>query len=101
MKRQLAASICDRESLPSTWPPSNDFLRFYIATIRLQLDAERPTVGSINSVAKSFFAGFTRITGTDTDEEERSGVYNVSLTSVLILVLQYKRLTYLSGYDGP
>ena len=78
-----------------------DFLRFYIATSRPQLDAERPTVDSINSVPEWFFAGFTRITGTDTDEEERSEVYNVSSSSALVSVLQYERLTYLSGYDGP
>jgi hypothetical protein len=55
-----------------------DFLRFYIATSRLRL-AEKPTVDSINTIAKWFFAGFTRITGTETDAEQRSEVYNVSL----------------------
>ena len=54
-----------------------DFLRFYIATSRPRLD-ELPTVDSINIVAEWFFAGFTRVTGTDTDEGERSEVYNVS-----------------------
>lgn len=55
-----------------------DFLRFYIATSRPRL-AEKPTVDSINTIAEWFFAGFTRITGTETDAEQRSEVYNVSL----------------------
>ena len=64
-----------------------DFLRFYIATSRPRLDADRPTVDSINIVAEWFFAGFTRVTGTETDEEERSEVYNVSSYSVVPLRL--------------
>ena len=54
-----------------------DFFRFYIATSSPKI-ANVPTVESINTVAEWFFAGFTRVTGTDTDEEERSEVYNVS-----------------------
>ena len=53
-----------------------DFFRFYIATSSPQL-TDVPTVDSINTVAEWFFAGFTRVTGTDTNEEERSEVYNV------------------------
>lgn len=53
-----------------------DFFRFYIATSRPQL-TDVPTADSINTVAEWFFAGFTRITGSDTNEEERSEVYNV------------------------
>jgi len=53
-----------------------DFIRFYIATNNRRLD-ERPTVDSVNIVAEWFFAGFTRVTGTDAVEEERSEVYNV------------------------
>jgi hypothetical protein len=60
-----------------------DFIRFYIATSRPQL-ANVPTVDSINTVAEWFFAGFTRITGTDTNEEERSEVYDVSTGRVPI-----------------
>lgn len=52
-----------------------DFCRFYIATSRPQLTSV-PTVDSINAVVEWFFAGFTRVTGTDTNEEERSEVYN-------------------------
>ena len=50
-----------------------DFLRFYIATSHPQL-ADVPTTESINTVAEWFFAGFTRVTGTDTNEEKRSEV---------------------------
>ncbi|OAG42721.1 AdoMet-dependent rRNA methyltransferase SPB1 [Fonsecaea monophora] len=55
-----------------------DFIRFYIATSKPQLDKEekRPTADSINIAAEWFFAGFTRVTGTDTDKDERSEVYN-------------------------
>ena len=58
-----------------------DFIRFYIATSKPQLNKEgkRPTADSINIAAEWFFAGFTRVTGTDTDKEERSEVYNVRL----------------------
>lgn len=54
-----------------------DFVRFYIATSRPRL-TEQLTVDSINTVAEWFFAGFTRVTGTKTDAEERSEVYNLS-----------------------
>jgi len=55
-----------------------DFIRFYVATSKPQLDKveKRPTADSINIAAEWFFAGFTRVTGTDTDKEERSEVYN-------------------------
>jgi hypothetical protein len=39
---------------------------------------DRPTIDSINTIAEWFFAGFTRVTGTDTNERERSEVYDVS-----------------------
>jgi hypothetical protein len=55
-----------------------DFLRFYIATNSPQI-TNIPTVDSINTVAEWFFAGFTRVTGTETNEDE-SKVYNVSET---------------------
>ena len=54
-----------------------DFIRFYVATSSPKI-ADVPTVDSINTVAEWFFAGFTRVTGTETDVEERSEVYNVS-----------------------
>lgn len=39
---------------------------------------EKPAVDFINIVTEWFFAGFTRVTGTETDAEQRSEVYNVS-----------------------
>ena len=78
-----------------------DFIRFYVATSKPRLDAERLTVDSVNTVAEWFFAGFTRITGTDTIEEERSEVYNVRSSSHLGLIPRDRGLTSLSGYDGP
>jgi hypothetical protein len=54
-----------------------DFLRFYIATSQPRL-TEKPTVESINTIAEWFFAGLTRVTGTETDAEQRSEVHNVS-----------------------
>lgn len=76
-----------------------DFIRFYIATSRPCLDAERLTVDSVNIIAEWFFAGFTRVTGTDTVEEERSEVYNVRSSSLLALVRCGGELTPFSGYD--
>lgn len=55
-----------------------DFVRFYVSTSRPRLDAHRPTVDSINTVVEWFFAGFTRVTGTETIEKERSEIYHVS-----------------------
>jgi len=46
------------------------FLRFHAAT---SLDKiTHPTADSVDTFAKLFFAGFTRVTGTPTDAEERS-----------------------------
>jgi hypothetical protein len=56
-----------------------DFLCFYIARNRGKIDEnEGPTADSVNSFAKLFFAGFIRITGTLTDEADKSERYNVS-----------------------
>jgi len=55
-----------------------DFLRFYAATSHPQIDKERPTADAICTVGEWFFAGFTRVTGTDTKAEDRSEVYYVS-----------------------
>lgn len=79
-----------------------DFLRFYIATSQPRLDADRPTVDSVNIVAEWFFAGFTRVTGTDTDEEERSEVYNVRVNAVACESL-LEEIVYnsISGFVGP
>jgi hypothetical protein len=49
-----------------------DFLRFYKIV-------EKSTADSVNTFAEWFFAGFSRITGTPTDEEDRSEVYKVNI----------------------
>ena len=54
-----------------------DFFRFYIATSCGRIVAI-PTADSINSIAEWFFGGFTRVTGTETNEKDRSEVYNLS-----------------------
>jgi len=38
----------------------------------------KPTPDSINTIAEWFFAGFTRVTGTEINEKDRSEVYKVS-----------------------
>jgi len=37
-----------------------------------------PTADSINGILEFFFAAFTDITGTETEEKDRSEVYNIS-----------------------
>jgi hypothetical protein len=62
--------LCERLHAGAAAPDlatAKDFLRFYIATSWPRLDAEQPTVDSVKIVAEWFFAGFTRVTGTDTD----------------------------------
>jgi len=54
-----------------------DFLEFYAATSHPQLDKKRPTADVIYTDGEWFFAGFTRVTGTDTKAEDRSEVYYV------------------------
>jgi hypothetical protein len=54
-----------------------DFLRFRAASGRGLID-KKITADSLQTFAESFFAGFTRVTGTPTDEGERSDVFNVS-----------------------
>ena len=53
------------------------FFRFYIATSCGRIVA-KPTPDSINTIAEWFFAGFTRIAGTEINEKDRSEVYKVS-----------------------
>ena len=75
------------------------FLRFYIATSRPQF-ANVPTTESINTVSEWFFAGFTRVTGTDTNEEERSEVYDVR-PALWVPRHGSLRLTPSVGAQGP
>ncbi len=74
----LAREHCLRPSIDAPdLATVQDLLRFYIATSRPLLTQE-PTVDFVNTVAEWFFAGCTRVTGTETDAEERSEVNNVS-----------------------
>jgi hypothetical protein len=57
-----------------------DFFRFFIATSCGKI-VTKPTVDSINTNAEWFFAGFTRITGTEINEKDRAEVYKVSTPS--------------------
>jgi len=54
-----------------------DYLRFRAAASRGKI-VEKPTADSLNAFAEWFFAGFSRVTGTPADEDERSEVYDVS-----------------------
>jgi hypothetical protein len=59
---------------------AKDFLRFYTATNQPQ-PSKIPSVDYINTMAKWFFAGFTQVTSTETDTDERSEVYDVNFLS--------------------
>jgi hypothetical protein len=54
-----------------------DYLRFRVATGRGKI-VEKPTADSLNAFVGWFFAAFSRVTGTPTDGDERSEVYDVS-----------------------
>jgi hypothetical protein len=71
-KRCLGEGV-DAPDLPTV----KDFIRFLAAGSRGKI-VELPTVDSVNAFAEWFFAGFTRVTGTPTNKEDRSEVYNVS-----------------------
>lgn len=60
------------------------FFRFYVAISRGKI-VTQPTADSVNTFAEWFFAGFTRVTGTSTDAQERSKVYHVSYRIIPIL----------------
>ena len=64
-----------------------DFLRFYIASSRGRI-SDRPTVASVNTIAEWFFGGFTRVTGTLTNRDERSDVYNVCVSYRQVKILK-------------
>jgi hypothetical protein len=55
-----------------------DFFRFVAASSKGMI-VERSTAKSLNTFGKWFFAGFSRVTGTPTDADDRSEVYNVSI----------------------
>ena len=64
--------LCEEVDAPNL-TTVKDFLHFHIATTRGKI-VEKPTVDSVNTFAEWFFAGFTRITDTPTDEENRSDI---------------------------
>jgi hypothetical protein len=49
-----------------------DSLRFYIHTSEPRIDSHAPTVDSMKAVGEWFFVGFERVTGTATDDTERT-----------------------------
>lgn len=59
-----------------------DFFRFYAATSTPQI-VEVPTAESLVSVAEWFFPAFTRETGTETSEEDRSEVFSWIRTTLV------------------
>jgi hypothetical protein len=61
-----------------------DFLRFYGLQSKGRIN-KHASAESIKSQAEFFFAGFTRVTGTQTVEEERSEVYWVCALSVVLV----------------
>jgi hypothetical protein len=58
-------------------PTVKDFVRF-LAAISSGKIVELPTADSTNAYVVWFFAGFTRVTGTPTIDEDRSEVYSIS-----------------------
>jgi hypothetical protein len=55
-----------------------DFLRFRAATSKGKIK-EKISCDSLNTAAEWFFAGFSLVTGTPTNEGDRSEVYDVSI----------------------
>jgi hypothetical protein len=55
-----------------------DFFRFCAATGKGKI-VNKIICDSLNAVAELFFAGFTRVTDTQINEDDRSEVYNVSI----------------------
>ena len=54
-----------------------DFLRFYAATSKGKIQ-EEVTCDSLNTFAEWFFAGFSRVTDTPTNNDNRREIYDVS-----------------------
>lgn len=55
-----------------------DFFSFHAATSKGKING-KITYDSLNTVAEWFFAGFSRITGTPINEDDRSDIYNISI----------------------
>lgn len=97
----MARAQCLSEGVPAPdLETTKDFLRFYISTSRPVIST-KPTVDSINTVAEWFFAGFTRVTGTETIETDRKEVYNVrdhiNLRRVMLILQWVRRVLTAEG----
>jgi len=80
-----------------------DFLRFYVATSKGKI-VKRPTADSVSTFAEWFFAASTRVTGTPTDADERSEVYNwvrKTLTAEGLVVYKTEAQLHRPGFDPP
>jgi hypothetical protein len=51
----------------------------FVAASGKGMVVEQSTAKSLNTFRKWFFAGFSRVTGTPTDADNRNGVFNVSM----------------------
>lgn len=72
-----ARNICLREGVDAPdLATVKDFIRFAASTGEGRI-AEKVTADSVNTFAEWLFAGFTRVIGTATVEEDRKEVYNV------------------------
>ena len=67
-----------------------DFLRFHAATSKGKIK-EKITCDSLNTFAEWFFAGFSRVTDTPTNEDDRSEVYNVSILRHVCRACSHRR----------
>jgi hypothetical protein len=74
-----------------------DFFRFCAATGKGKI-VTKITCNSLIAVAEWFFAGFSRVTDTQTNEDDRSEVYNVS---IFYHLSPTPDLTLTSGSEKP
>ena len=70
--------ISSTRSAPPDLATVKDFLRFKAAAGKGMI-VEQTTCDSLNTFAEWFFAGFTRVTDTEINKEDRSEVYDVSI----------------------
>lgn len=71
------SALCTGACLPSL-ERVKDFARFYIHQSSGTITKNgRATLDTTKTFLEFFFAGFTRITGTETSEDDRSEIYTV------------------------
>ena len=79
----MARAECLRESVEApSLAEMKDFLRFYAATSTPQI-VKTMTTESLVSVAEWFFPAFTRETGTETNEADRSEIFSWIRTTLV------------------